>query len=125
MGSGIAAAPTFVHGDLRPIALEHFPAEANRLIPVPAVPGFTHVLLYGRTLRRLLAERWDMIHCWEEPFVVAGGQLAQWARGRPLVYYTFQNILKRYPPPFNWIERYSLRHATGWLAAGHTVEELR
>jgi glycosyltransferase involved in cell wall biosynthesis len=117
------AAPRFVHGDLRPISLEAFPVEACRLIPVSAY--FTsrpHVMLYGRSLRRFFAERWDVIHCWEEPFVLAGGQFALWANNRALVYYTFQNIAKSYPPPFNWVERYSLNHAAGWLAAGYTVE---
>ena len=118
-----AAAPTFVHGDLRPISLEPFPGEASRLVPVSAyLTRHPHVMLYGRTLRRLLAEPWDMIHCWEEPYVLAGGQIARWARGQRLVYSTFQNISKRYLPPFNWIERSSLGCASGWLAAGQTVE---
>ncbi len=117
------AAPAFVHGDLRPIPLEAAAGEACRLVPVSAY--FTRrlqLMVYGRTLRHLLAESWDLIHCWEEPFVAAGGQIARWARGRPLVFYTFQNIAKRYPPPFGWIERMSLGRASGWLAAGHTVE---
>jgi len=117
------AAPSFVHGDLRPIPLEHFPDEASRLVPVSAY--FTrrpHVMLYRRSLCRLAAKPWDIIHAWEEPFVLAGGQLAWLAHGRPLVYYTFQNISKRYPPPFCWVERFAMNRATAWLAAGHTVE---
>ena len=118
-----AAAPTFVHGDLRPIPLEAFPGEANELVPVPAYQtGRPHVMCYGRTLRRLFAERWDVIHAWVEPYVLAGAQLARWARGRPFVPYTFQNISKRYPPPFSWGERFTLGRSAGWLAAGHTVE---
>jgi glycosyltransferase involved in cell wall biosynthesis len=118
-----AAAPEFVHGDLRPVALERFAGEANRLAPVTAyLTARPHVMLYGRGLRRVFAERWDLIHCWEEPFVLAGAQVARWSRGRPLVYYTFQNIPKRYPPPFNWVERYATGRAAAWLAAGHTVE---
>ena len=118
-----ASAPTFVHGDLRPVALERFAGEANRLVPVTAyLTARPHVMLYGRGLRRVFAERWDLIHCWEEPFVLAGAQVARWSRGRPLVYYTFQNLAKRYPPPFHWVERYATGRAAAWLAAGHTVE---
>jgi len=118
-----AAAPTFVHGDLRPIPLEHFAGEACRLVPVPAyLTRRPHVMLYGRTLRQLVREPWDVVHCWQEPFVLTGGQLARWVGPAPLAYYTFQNIPKRYPPPFNWVERYALRRAAGWIAAGHTVE---
>src|SRR5262249_30961373 len=75
-----AAAPQFVHGDLRPIALEYFPTEACRLVPVPSyLTARPHVMVYGRTLRRLFGERWDIVHSWEEPFVLAGGQFAKWS----------------------------------------------
>ena len=23
-----------------------------------------------------MRERWDVVHCWEEPYVIAGGQVA-------------------------------------------------
>ena len=36
----------------------------------------------------------------------------------PLVFATFQNIAKRYPPPLSWFESYSLRRA----AARYEVE---
>lgn len=118
-----AAAPTFVHGDLRPIPLEPFPGEANELVPVPAYQtARPHVLCYGRTLRRLFSEPWDVIHAWVEPYVAAGVQLARWAGRRPFAFYTFQNIPKRYPPPFSWGERFTVGRSAGWLAAGHTVE---
>ena len=92
--------------------------------PVHAyLTGRPHVMHYGRTLRRLVAEPWDVVHCWEEPFVTSGFQIARWARATHLVYYTFQNLSKRYPPPFGWFERYGLRRAAGWIAAGRTVEQ--
>jgi glycosyltransferase involved in cell wall biosynthesis len=39
----------------------------------------------------------------------------------PLVFATFQNISKQYPPPFNWIERQVLQRADGLVAFGRTV----
>ncbi|MCE9561939.1 MAG: glycosyltransferase family 4 protein [Planctomycetes bacterium] len=117
-----AVAPAFVHGDLRPIRLEPISGETCQLVPVTAYCSRRpHIMFYGRALRSLLRERWDMIHCWEEPFILAGGQVSHWARGQRLVYYTFQNIAKRYPPPFSWIERDAMSRASGWIAAGHTV----
>jgi glycosyltransferase involved in cell wall biosynthesis len=116
------AAPSFVHGDLRPISLEGLVGEACRLVPVRAyLTRYPHVMSYGATVRRLLGESWDVVHCWEEPYVLAGHQLSRWAGSARLVYYSFQNISKRYPPPFNWLERSSMRRAAGWIAAGHTV----
>jgi len=39
------------------------------------------------------------------------------------VYATFQNLRKRYPPPFAQMERRAMRRADGWIAFGRTVEE--
>jgi glycosyltransferase involved in cell wall biosynthesis len=117
-------APNFIKGDLRPIPLERADGEPYCLEGVPThFNGRAHVMLYGRGLRGLLREKWDLVHCWEEPFVLAGAQLAGWCRSAPVVFYTFQNICKRYPPPFNCIERYSVGRSAGWIAAGETVAD--
>jgi glycosyltransferase involved in cell wall biosynthesis len=118
----VAVAPRFVPGDLRPIPFEPS-AGGCRTETVPLrLARWAHVMLYGRRLRDLLqGERWDLVHCWEEPFVLAGAQVGRWARPAPVVYYTFQNIPKRYPPPFGWVERYSIDRCAGWIAAGETV----
>jgi glycosyltransferase involved in cell wall biosynthesis len=42
----------------------------------------------------------------------------------PLVFATFQNIAKRYPPPFNWIERYAMNRADGVIAFGRTTADV-
>jgi glycosyltransferase involved in cell wall biosynthesis len=83
-----------------------------------------HVFLYGRGLRGLLGQGWDMVHCWEEPYILAGGQVAWWTpRGTPLVYRTAQSLNKRYPMPFNWIERYAMERAAGWICSGQLVAQ--
>jgi glycosyltransferase involved in cell wall biosynthesis len=79
-------------------------------------------MIWGRDLRRLLAEDWDIVHVWEEPYVAAGAQVARWRTGGRLVFATFQNIPKRYPPPFNWIERHAMSRADAWIAFGVTIE---
>ncbi len=118
-------APRFMQADLRPIHLESFPEEACRLEGVAAyATRYPHFMLYSRRLKQLLAEPWDLVYCWEEPYVLAAAEVARWHRSTPLVYYTFQNLSKRYPPPFSWVERYCLRHAAGWVAAGQTVREV-
>jgi glycosyltransferase involved in cell wall biosynthesis len=120
----VAVAPEFMRGDLRPIALESFAGEACGLQALPThLSGLPHVMFYGRKLKALLAQSWDVIHCWEEPYVVAGAQIARWAGRAHVVPYSFQNIAKRYPPPFNWVEGYTLQRCSGWLAAGQTVRQ--
>src|ERR1700733_1135692 len=87
-----AVAPTYFHGsqDLRPVHLESSAAEPCRLVPVNAYfTSRVHVFVYGWRLRSLLAEPWDLVHCWEEPYILVGGQVAWWAPVRtPLVYRT-------------------------------------
>lgn len=119
------AAPRHMAGDLRPIELERFAGEACRLEPVDVrFSKRIHFMLYGRNLRRLMREPWDLVHCWEEPYVASGAQIAHWSRKTPMIYYTFQNIDKHYPFPFSAIERWSGRRCAGWIAAGRTVAEV-
>ncbi len=117
-----AAAPERYHGDLRPIVLERGTDEACEVRGLTAhLSRFPHLMYYGG-LRKLLGEPWDMIHCWEEPYVAAGAQIAALApSGVPLVFATFQNLSKEYPPPFSWMERRVLARANGWIAFGRTV----
>jgi glycosyltransferase involved in cell wall biosynthesis len=121
------AAPAYLKGDLRPIPLEPMEGEPYELVALPMrVTGVPHVAHYSpRALGRLMRrERWDVVHAWHEPYVLVGGQVAAQApRGAALVYSTFQNIPKRYPPPFAQVERYCLRRAAGWTAFGQTIAE--
>jgi glycosyltransferase involved in cell wall biosynthesis len=119
-----AAAPRELPGDLRDIVLEPIPGERSHLVGLRmAVPRSPHLRFY-RGLRRVMAQGWDVVHCWEEPYVVAGWQIARETPARTkLVVATFQNIAKRYPPPFSSMERSVLRRADAWIPFGHTVLE--
>jgi glycosyltransferase involved in cell wall biosynthesis len=118
-----AAAPARFHGDFGWHVTKAEPGERCTVVPVTA--HFTrpvHVMLYGRPLGDLLNQKWDLVHCWEEPYIVSAAQIARRTPARvPLVFATFQNISKRYPPPFNWIERRVLGRADGLVAFGRTV----
>lgn len=120
-----AIAPPYFHGgrDLRPVTLAEAKDETCRLVTINAY--FTrkiHAFFYGRQLRSLLSQQWDLVHCWEEPYVLAGSQAAWWTPRRiPFVFWTAQNISKRYPPPFNFFERYCLHRCAGWMACGQSI----
>jgi glycosyltransferase involved in cell wall biosynthesis len=122
-----AVAPTYFHGgkDLRPVALERNGPEPSRLIPVRTyLTSKIHCFVYGREVRTLLRGNWDLVHCWEEPYVAAGGQIHWWTpRPIPVVFWTAQNLAKRYPPPFGMIERYCVARSAGWMACGQSVVE--
>src|SRR3954469_237156 len=118
-----AVAPAKFRGDFSWHTLSADPREQCTTIAVPVrFARRVHLMTYGSQLSALLREPWDLVHCWEEPYVASAAQVA--ARTRPdvpLVLATFQNIAKRYPPPLSWFERYSLRRANGVIAFGHTV----
>jgi glycosyltransferase involved in cell wall biosynthesis len=121
-----AVGPARFRGDFGWHTLQPAADELCTATPVPVRFGRrVHVMLYGRQLSSLLAEPWDLVHCWEEPYVAATAQIArQLSPDIPLVVATFQNIAKRYPPPFSWFERYSMSRANGVIAFGRTAAEV-
>ncbi|HET7189600.1 MAG TPA: glycosyltransferase family 4 protein [Gemmatimonadaceae bacterium] len=121
-----AAAPESYAGDLGRITLERTGEDASEVVPLPVhLDRSPHLMMYGR-LAPLMKRQWDVVHCWEEPYVMAAAQIAAAApRPAAFVFSTFQNIAKSYPPPFNWIERRVLRRSSGWIAFGQTTRDVQ
>lgn len=120
------AAPRYFHGgnDLAPVTLT--PAESDNF-PLVALNAYltsrVHVFAYGPSIVNLLRKRWDIVHAWEEPYILAGFQISRLlAKDSRLVYRSAQSNPKRYPPPFNWFERSSMARASGWICSGKSVE---
>jgi hypothetical protein len=68
----------------------HLEADPNEICRLEAVPVYLsqriHLMSYGWRLKQILQQGWDLVHCWEEPYIVAGGQVAWWTpSGTPLV----------------------------------------
>jgi glycosyltransferase involved in cell wall biosynthesis len=88
-------------------------------VPVRTVGRHPNLFVFDpRPLWRLLGSgHWDLIDLHEEPFGLALAEVLLLCRVRgldtPFVLTSAQNIDKRYPPPFRWFERWSLRHAAG------------
>src|SRR5262249_15070516 len=69
-------APEEMKGDLRPTPFEPIREELVRVEVVPVHwPEHIHFMLWGRRLKQILAEPWDLIHVWEEPYIVPGAQI--------------------------------------------------
>ena len=120
-----AIAPATFRGDLRRIALEPLADEACDVTPLPVVMDRSpHLMFYRGLGGALAASRADVVHCWEEPYVCAGAQVARSAPpSARVVYATFQNIAKAYPWPLSAFERTSMARAAGWIAFGETVRD--
>ena len=94
------------------------------LIVAPlAFNGQFHLHFYptlGRLLRQL---RPDILHMDEEPY-----NLATWlalrqgqAVGARCLFFTWQNLVRRFPPPFDHFERASFRRASHAIAGNPTA----
>ncbi len=118
-----AVAPNLFYENYRPVRLNIERDEVCAVRPVRLhLPRHIHLMFYGREVRDLLRQTWDLIHCWEEPFNIAGAQVAwQAPKNVPFVFWTAQNISKRYPPPFAQFENFTLDRCDGWLACGQSI----
>jgi glycosyltransferase involved in cell wall biosynthesis len=88
-------------------------------VPVRTFGRRPNLFLFDpRPLWKLLGgNRWDLVDMHEEPFGLAVAEVLvlMRLRGRrtPYLVCSAQNIDKRYPVPFRWMERWSLRNAAG------------
>src|SRR5690349_10785884 len=94
------------------------PGPGERVTGVRTIGTHPALFVYDpRPLWRALRQRPDLIDIREEPFALATAEMLalRWLSGSraPYVLYTAQNIRKRYPVPFRWLERWALRHAAG------------
>ncbi len=83
--------------------------------------GHHHTHLYPWLGKHLRAVRPDVLHVDEEPYNLVTAH-ALWLAdqmGIPGLFFTWQNILRRYPPPFRWLERYAYRVARSAIAGNH------
>jgi glycosyltransferase involved in cell wall biosynthesis len=85
-------------------------------------------LFYWPTLGRVIRQvQPDLIHLDEEPYNLATFHGVRHAAraGIPLVFFTWQNLLRRYPPPFSWFEqRVFKRTAHAIAGSGEALEVL-
>lgn len=82
--------------------------------------GRNHFHTYRRLKTAIKRFAPDILNVEEEHYSIVTWQafrIAQ-ALGIKPIFYTWQNIDKRYPPPFSWIENYIFEHAAG-AAAGN------
>lgn len=80
--------------------------------------GNFHLHYYPRLARRLAEIRPDLLHMDEEPYNLATylGVAAAARQGIPALFFTWQNLYRRYPPPFAWMEQANYKRAALALA---------
>jgi glycosyltransferase involved in cell wall biosynthesis len=69
--------------------------------------GRYHLYYFPTLPERLKQHRPDVVHIDEEPYNMATWLAMRQARaaGAKVLFFSWQNLARRYPPPFNWMER--------------------
>ena len=107
------------------LALVRAHTEGYDLVETPIVfNGHFHLHFYPRLGPLVRRFRPDILHIDEEPYNLATFQAMWLARraGARAVFFTWQNLHRRYPPPFCWMERYNLRRADYALAGNREAK---
>ncbi len=129
----VAVPPSWRDGT-RVVQLERAYTSGYDLVVEPiALSGSFHLHFYPRLGLRLRAFAPDVVHIDEEPYNFATFHALRQARasGARTLWFSWQNLHRHYPPPFQQIERYNLRHAdyaiagsagaaAVWRAKGYT-----
>lgn len=100
-----------------------------KLVTAPIrLNGHFH-LHYYPTLPQILAEtKPDILHIDEEPYNTATYLAARAMRklnpNARILFFSWQNIARRYPPPFAWMEKYVYQNSDAAIAGSHEAEKI-
>lgn len=111
------------------LTLERAHTTGYRLLSAPvAFNGRFHLHFYPTLSSILRQTRPDLCHIDEEPYNLATYLALRAARrmGAKTLFFTWQNLLRRYPPPFRHTERFVYRHADAAIVGNRdAVQVLR
>jgi glycosyltransferase involved in cell wall biosynthesis len=83
--------------------------------------GSYHLFVWPWLARVMREVKPDLVHIDEEPYNLATAH-ATWLARRlhtRSLFFTWQNLLRRYPPPFSMFERYTFNHSACAIAGSH------
>jgi len=123
----VVAVPPYWKDERGLTPLERAHTHGYRLEVLPlALNGQFHLHFYP-TLGRLLREaRPDVVHIDEEPYNLAtfhANRLAR-RRGARTLWFSWQNLTRRYPWPFSRLERYNLTHSDHAIVGSQTAAQV-
>jgi glycosyltransferase involved in cell wall biosynthesis len=107
--------------------LERMHTQGYALVELPIhFNGNFHLHYYPQLAQQLQLVRPDIVHIDEEPYNLATFQalrVAQSLHARSL-FFSWQNLLRHYPPPFRWLERYVLAHSRCAIAGSQEAAQV-
>lgn len=125
----LVVVPPYWQEEARRIELERLHTSGYRLEVEPIrFNGHFHFFYFPGLARHIRSFRPDIVHVDEEPYNLASWHAVQLARraGARTLFFTWQNLYRRYPPPFRWIEQYCFRSVDRAIAGNaEAVDVLR
>jgi glycosyltransferase involved in cell wall biosynthesis len=109
------------------LQLERAHTDGYRLFVDPIrFNGDFHLHYFPTVPHRIAEFKPDIVHIDEEPYNLAAFHALRAARkaGAKSLFFTWQNIERRYPPPFGWLERWVLDHVDHGLAGTAEAAEV-
>ena len=122
----VAVPPYWREGQHR-LELERAYTAGYELVVLPMLlNGHYHVHFYRRLAALMDVVAPDVIHIDEEQYNLATflAMRAAMRRGIPALFFTWQNIDQRYPPPFSLLERYTFAHAAHAIAGNAAAADI-
>lgn len=111
----------------RKVPLERLHASGYQLLILPmALNGHFHLHFYPGLRNQVERFKPEIVHIDEEPYNLATFQAMRLAKkaGARALFFTWQNLLRHYPPPFSWMERYNLKNAAYAIAGNREGKEV-
>jgi glycosyltransferase involved in cell wall biosynthesis len=119
--------PPYWQEESRRIMLEPMHTRGYQLAVEPVrFNGRFHVFHFPSLGRRMRAFRPEVVHIDEEPYNLATAH-AMWLASRTgarSLFFSWQNLYRRYPPPFRWMEAFCYRTASRAIAGSSEVDEV-
>ena len=119
-----------------PLAQVHQQGYTLRVIPI-RLNGNFHLHHYPTLRRELALSKPDILHIDEEPYNFATflafrsfhalQRNRKLAAGQPepkTLFFSWQNLARRYPPPFRWMERYVLEQADAAIVGNTEAQQV-
>ncbi|MEZ4675267.1 MAG: glycosyltransferase [Caldilineaceae bacterium] len=105
--------------------VRHTAGYTLRIIPL-RLNGNFHLHYYPTLLRELTTIQPHVVHMDEEPYNLATwlGLRAAQRVGAVGTFFTWQNIKRRYPPPFRWFEQHNYRRAPLAIAGNQDAAQV-
>jgi glycosyltransferase involved in cell wall biosynthesis len=118
------AVPPFWKDERGVTALEKAHVSGYQIEVLPMIfNGQFHLHCYPTLGRLIHSVQPDIVHIDEEPYNLATYHANRTARrsGKRTLWFSWQNLLRRYPPPFSWMEKYNMRHVNYAIMGSRTA----